>query len=159
MISRSFSEKISRSSVATMVAMGVPMTRTLCFCRSPDSHSLMPVVFFVRRVPPSVVSRLGSTGNERKEGKKRATRPPFLRYQDRTGQATTRRQAGTMPAGTHVPTLSAVCPPTLTMMPSGFSFWMISSTTSGRIGRKYTCFCRFGQANKQKGSDGRRMDE
>lgn len=42
-------------------------------------------------------------------------------------------------ARSYAPTLSAVCPPTFTMMPSGFSFWMISSTTSGRIGRKYTC--------------------
>ena len=37
-----------------------------------------------------------------------------------------------------IPTLSAVCPPILTMTPSGLSLAMISSTTCALMGRKYT---------------------
>ena len=77
LISCSFCEKISRSSVAMMVSMGVPSTLQLYFSNTPARHNAMP-------------------------------------------------------------TLSAVCPPMLTMMPSGRSLAMISSTTEGRMGRKYT---------------------
>ena len=77
LMSCSFCEKISRSSVAMMVSMDVPSTLQLYFSNTPARHSSMP-------------------------------------------------------------TLSAVCPPMLTMMPSGRSLAMISSTTEGRIGRKYT---------------------